>query len=405
MSRFMSVSLLLGAALSLPAAQLTVGTVAIAPGQTGSVSVSLASAGSSVAGLQFDLNYDRSVLTVTVAAGSAATAAQKSLGSNDVTVSSILYKRALVVGGVSAGGQTVIADGPVATLNITVAAGAALGNQPLTLTNLAGTTAAATLVPLTGTAGSVTVANTFMVGNVFPSTGDTLGTFGHSGPLTLNDVINILLVTTSAPGFPPPAACSDRFDAMDTFPVDTPTTRGGDKSLGLNDLIVALLYQTSAPGYTTVPFRASRGGVCAPQSLQSNVRTGRTNDRPTVGALEMGRPESAGGGQERVPVYIRASREMARVAVAFSAGDQQSQLRFTAGDVAPTIAQDRQAGFVAVAWLDGVSIRAGGRLLLGYVTGPTGFSANLKVFGSSASGLNDNQEVGLEVPGGTAARQ
>ena len=49
-------------------------------------------------------------------------------------------------------------------------------------------------------------------------------------------------------------------------------------------------------------------------------------------------------------------------------------------------------------WLNGVSVQAGERLLLGYVTGPTGALANLTVYGVSASGLGDNREVRLDAP-------
>ena len=62
--------------------------------------------------------------------------------------------------------------------------------------------------------------------------------------------------------------------------------------------------------------------------------------------------------------------------------------------------QDSQLGVVATAWLDGVSVRAGERLLLGYVAGPVGVSANLKVYGVSASGLDDDRAVRLETATG-----
>jgi hypothetical protein len=45
-----------------------------------------------------------------------------------------------------------------------------------------------------------------------------------------------------------------------------------------------------------------------------------------------------------------------------------------------------------------VSVRAGERLILGYITGPAGFSPKLKVFGFSASGVDDNREVALDGP-------
>jgi hypothetical protein len=42
---------------------------------------------------------------------------------------------------------------------------------------------------------------------------------------------------------------------------------------------------------------------------------------------------------------------------------------------------------------------------LGYVEGPASASANLKVYGVSASGLDDNREVRLEVPTAAVRQQ
>jgi hypothetical protein len=93
-------------------------------------------------------------------------------------------------------------------------------------------------------------------------------------------------------------------------------------------------------------------------------------------------------------VYLEAKQDLVRVAVTFGLGDQQSQLRFVATPDTPLpLAQDGHLGVIAAAWLNGVSVRAGERLLLGYVAGPTGASANLKVYGLSASGLDDTREA------------
>jgi hypothetical protein len=45
-----------------------------------------------------------------------------------------------------------------------------------------------------------------------------------------------------------------------------------------------------------------------------------------------------------------------------------------------------------------VSGRAGRRLLLGYVAGPSGVSLDVKVYGMSAASLDDNREVRLAMP-------
>jgi hypothetical protein len=86
--------------------------------------------------------------------------------------------------------------------------------------------------------------------------------------------------------------------------------------------------------------------------------------------------------------------------VTFALGDGRSHLRFvTTAETPPSLAQDTQPGVVAAAWLEGLSLRAGERLLLGYVVGPAGGLANLKAYGISACGLDDNREVRLGAPG------
>ena len=120
----------------------------------------------------------------------------------------------------------------------------------------------------------------------------------------------------------------------------------------------------------------------------------------------LGRPERSSNAEGRVPVYLEASQDLVRVAVTFGLGDQQSQLRFVpTAETPPSPAQDSQLGVVAAAWHEGVTVRAGERILLGYVAGPARALADLKVYGVSASGLDDNGEVRLEAPSGAGMRQ
>lgn len=418
MSRLIGAGLLLVAVMSLAAQQLTVGTVALGPGQTGTVNVKLAANSAQVAGLQFDVTYDPTVLTsVTINTGGSTTTAAKMIATNTGPAAGALpplaanTQRTVIIGNdatqqtLTASGEGTISDGTVATLVVTVAAGASTGTTtPLTVSNAAGTTPAAGAISFGTTNGVVEVNKTYYVGDTYPANGNTIGNFGvQNGSVSLNSVFLLLLTYTSAQGYPLPPACSDLFDAMDTYPVDTATTRGGDGQISLNDVFAALLYQTSAQGYTPVPKRAARGGVCLQnQSAQPAIRTARTTE--TYGSLLFGAPEPVAGGQERVPVYMQATRAMSRVGLAFSAGDQQSTLQFVAGDVAPALNVGGQKGLVAVAW-GGLDRPAGARTMLGYILGPAGFSANLRVFGASGTRLNDDQEVSFEVSGATTVRQ
>jgi hypothetical protein len=241
----------------------------------------------------------------------------------------------------------------------------------------------------------------YLVGDVFPYSSDTAPNFGD-GILNILDLVQVLFAVNNVPGFRP-TACSDRFDAMDLYPVDTGTTRGGDGVLDIRDLIRELFRVNNLD--PDRPVRASRGGVCgsSASSTESPAEANRSAGslpRPrgdALGALVLGDAEKTTDGEERVPVYLEAVRDLVRVAVTFALGDQRSQLRFVpTAATPPSLAQDSQLGVIAVAWLEGVSVRAGGRLLLGCVAGPAGALANLRVYGMSASGLDDNREVRLE---------
>ena len=64
---------------------------------------------------------------------------------------------------------------------------------------------------------------------------------------------------TQVPGFTP-ASCTDRFDAMDSFPLDTDTVRGGDGVLNNLDLIRMLRRITNID--TSRPVRTSAPRTC-----------------------------------------------------------------------------------------------------------------------------------------------
>jgi len=102
-------------------------------------------------------------------------------------------------------------------------------------------------------------------------------------------------------------------------------------------------------------------------------------------------------------VYLDARDDLPRFAFTFGFGDGRSQLAFTASPgAAPSLAQDTQPGAIAAAWLNGLSLPSGGRLLLGYVSGPGGALSQSSVYGLSASNLENNQPVRIEGPAAPA---
>ena len=247
---------------------------------------------------------------------------------------------------------------------------------------------------------TLTVALTYKVGDVAPYSSDVAPNFGD-GTLNILDLVQVLFSVNNVPGFQP-AACSDRFDAMDLYPVDT-TARGGDGVLDIRDLIRELFRVKNLD--MDRPVRTSRGGACAtglsaPKPTTSESAALKLKRPEVEGAVQFGEAEMAGAAGVRVAVYLEARRELTRVALTLGVGTPHSQLRFTGAPGAPpTLVQDSQLGVVALAWLDGLSLRAGERLLLGYVTGATGIAADLRVYGMSASGLDDNRDVPMATPG------
>jgi hypothetical protein len=271
----------------------------------------------------------------------------------------------------------------------------------------------AVTVPLSaGPNAALKVNAAYIVGDVAPYTSDTAPNFGD-GVLNIVDLVQVLFAVNNIPGFLP-AACSDRFDAMDSYPLDTASTRGGDGVLDIRDLIEELFRVNNLD--ISRPVRASMGGAlpwaaCTGGSSGNSIAPVEVAPRSAAspaplsaapGALALGFPERSGASGERVPVFLEARQALVRVAVTFGLGDQQSQLRFLpAAQTPPSLVVDSQLGVLAAVWLDGVSLRAGERLLLGYVEAPAGAAANLRVYGASASGLDDNRGVRLDAPAAT----
>ncbi len=241
----------------------------------------------------------------------------------------------------------------------------------------------------------------YTVGDVYPYASDSASNFGDAA-LDIRDLIQELFAVNSIPGYRP-SACSDRFDAMDLYPPDTGTARGGDGSLDIRDLILELFRVNNLD--PARPVRASRGGVCTSSgtagATEMDAARGGVGLAParrlaSSGTLALGAAERMADGTVRASVYLEAAEDLSRIAVTFGLGDQRSRLRFAAApDLQPSLVQDGQLGVVAAAWLEGVSVPAGERLLLGYVTGPAGALESVQVYGISASGLDDNREVRL----------
>jgi sugar lactone lactonase YvrE/ribosomal protein S11 len=289
-------------------------------------------------------------------------------------------------------------------LSGTIPAGAQVGQSytvSVTVTTAANTGGTVPVGVIAGPNAALSVALTYLEGDVAPYNSDRAPNFGD-GVLDIRDLIQELFAVNDIPGFKP-ANCSDRFDAMDLSPADTSTTRGGDGALDIRDLILELFRVNNLD--EARPVRASRGGSCAASGgagaaeEPSRLDAAQRPDPASDGGLVLGAPESTGAGEGRIPVYLSASRNLANVALTVGLGDMQSQLHFTALPApAPALVQESQLGVVAVVWQDGITVRAGSALLLGYVSGPSDALPNLRVFGASGAGLNEARALRLELP-------
>ena len=160
---------------------------------------------------------------------------------------------------------------------------------------------------------------------------------------------------------------------MDAYPVDTGGTRGGDGLLNTLDLLAIL--RRVAGTDTTRPTRTARSCPSA---------------APAAAVPEIGNPE---GMLESVvdgthtAIYLRANSDLSLIGLSFALG-AEGKLQFTPGQLAPSLTDTGLPGILVVAWLEGVDLKAGERILLGYVDTSATTQANIRFFGVSASDRN-----------------
>jgi hypothetical protein len=223
--------------------------------------------------------------------------------------------------------------------------------------------------PVLGNGTAISFAASYLVGDVYPFSNDTQGGFGDGAINTL-DLLAALRAITNIPGSVP-AACSDRFDAIDAYPPDTGNTRGGDGAINTLDLLAILRKVTNVD--PTRPVRASRGRVCT-SAAPISARPESRNPEAVLEAITEG---------TRTAIYLRATSGLSLIGLSFSVGTEGA-VRFTPAALVPSLTDTELPGILAVAWLEGLDLKAGGRILLGSLDnkGPLHF------FGVSANDRN-----------------
>jgi hypothetical protein len=312
-----------------------------------------------------------------------------SFGVNAISVSWLVLANSLTgtvrLGEVLVPIPSLAADGQTYTVRVTGAGGAA-GDTDVTLA-----VGADALLSVSGLS--------YLVGDTYPlltdknadNDTDDAGEFGNEA-LSIVDLIYALRAVTGITGWRPPT-CSDRFDAIDAYPVDTPTVRGGDAKLSILDLIITLRRVTGVD--TSSPRRYSRNQVCPAGAGFTPMRVTTPIERPETQAvgLELGAAVKDELGRVRIPLYLVARGEATLAGVGFAVGLEgesrvrpiRARLRFVPNDAfqPPSLVDDDLPGVLALAWLEGFRIAAGQRLLLGWVDAP-GAAPALHILGFDA---------------------
>ena len=256
--------------------------------------------------------------------------------------------------GVFFGSFTASLTGQVAVgvVQIAIPASAAVGQTYAVQVTAADAAQGGVAVPLTkGADATLTLVLGYLIGDSFPHTADSVGSFGD-GLLNTLDLIDSLRAVTN---LSTPAACSDRFDDMDAYPTDTATARGGDGFLNTLDLIETLRRVTNID--TSRPMRSPRGLTCS--QIQPDSRRARPAGT-AEGAVQV----------EGDAIYLLAHQDLNLAGLALSLTLQDGQQgNFTPGDIPASMVDVGQSGKIAMAWLGGIKLARGQRLLLGYVNG------------------------------------
>jgi len=166
-------------------AELSLPQSAAAPGANLLLPVNFVSQSASVTGIQFDLQYDSSALSLTANVGDAARTSGKTLYSRDQAPG---LTRFLIVGL----NQNLLVDGILINLSANVSSNAPAGTYPLKLRNVVATDGSGRAVTVKSVDGSITVQRTTATGSRLQSAGVLSGASFVPGPLAPGEIVTLL---------------------------------------------------------------------------------------------------------------------------------------------------------------------------------------------------------------------
>ena len=258
----------------LSAATVALSSATVTPGTAATLRVQFQTGGASISGVQFDVVYDPTSVTVSgAAAGPVATAAGKTVSQFSPAAGTL---RVLIVGF----GQQTIASGDVATIQASVASGSAPGSYTISLANVSATDPNGIAVPLTGSGGTLMVAaptTTVLTANPTPA--------GLGASVLLSAAIS----PVSAPG-------SVTFKKGGTT-LGSAAVANGVAALSLNTSALGLGVSTVTAEYvpSDASWLASSGSFpAAVLSLQTLTFPALTNVTLDVASFSLGTTSSAG---------------------------------------------------------------------------------------------------------------
>lgn len=165
--------------------QLSLPSQSAAPGSSVVFPVVFASESGLVSGVQFDLQYDSSAMSLVVTVGDAARYSGKSLYSVDLAPNK---KRFLVVGL----NQNVIPSGALVNIFVNLNTNAASGVYPLGFSNVVGANTSGQLAPMTGSDGAMSVQGSIGHSTRLQPTGVLSGASLVPGPVAPGEVVTLI---------------------------------------------------------------------------------------------------------------------------------------------------------------------------------------------------------------------
>ena len=183
------------------AAEVSVPSLATGPGSSISLSIMFDPQGSSLSGIQFDLQYDNSNMTIVATPGEASGVSGKSIYLNEISPNRLRF----LVAGLN---QNVIGAGPLLSLLVNLAPNTLGGSYSLMVSGATGTDALGNASPVAGSNGTITVEGTS--GSRIQAAGVLNGASLTAGPVAPGEIVTLIgsSIGPAAATVPTPSASS-----------------------------------------------------------------------------------------------------------------------------------------------------------------------------------------------------